>query len=316
MNARLAFAVVGLLCWEVRSDAALTRATADHVRSLVISRTGVDAAGRLWAWNAVSSEVTLISPSGARRTVDVDLETKAVDVDGDRGVAILGTDGTSVTIAGLDGKITSQFKLPAVANNIAWLSGNQVGVTPERTGALVEVWNTGTKVRTGTFGEAAEVKVPSRGAVLSRAMLLRFDGARQELAVLDAFYGNVTVFDAAGRTLRSAQVTHPRLGANLVWLKNVDEDARAHGESSTPTMYNYARMSMSGDGTIWLGEDGPTADSITLVRISPQGKVKRQSVAVPECASVRYEVWQDQLVFYREPKSPRKQCTLLKEVPR
>jgi hypothetical protein len=309
-------AVLGLyVVCSAPAEAAISRVALDHVRSLAVSRVGIDATGRLWAWNAVDATVTLIEPSGSQRTVDVDTDVKALDVDSNRGIAILDGDGTSVKVSGLDGRMTSQIKLPATANNIAWLEGDQVAVTPERAPSLVEVWSTSTKQRVRTFGDVPEIKVPARGAALNRATLLRFDASRRELAVLDAFYGDLTVFDARGRTVRSAKITHPRLAANLVWLHGVDENARAQGESSMPTFYHYPRMSMSGDGTVWLGEEGPSAESITLVRIFPQGKVQRQSLSVPQCVSVRYELWQDQLVFYREPKSPRKQCTATKEVP-
>lgn len=317
MDVRLFLAAVAVsLNWRMPVNAALTRVALDQAESLVASRMGVDRADRLWAWNAIEGSVTLVTPAGNRRTVEIDDDIRALDVDADRGIAILGNDGVSVRTVSLDGKMISQFKLGATATNILWLERNQVAVTPERTTALVEVWNTATKVRVRTLGVVPEIKVPDRGAVLNRATLIRFDGARRELAVLDAFYGGLTVFDANGRAVRSAQVTHPRLDANIAWLKGVDQNAKANGQISTPTFYNYPRISMSSDGAVWLGEESATAQSITLVRVLPSGKVERKSLLVPECTSVRYEVWQDRLVFFREPKSPRKQCTTTKEISR
>jgi hypothetical protein len=305
---------LGLVCI-APVEAAISRAALDHVRGLAVSRVGIDATGRLWAWDAVDGMVAILSAGGSRRFIDVDSDVKALDVDSNRGIALLGNDGTSVKISGLDGRITSQFTLPVTANNIVWLEGDQVGVTPERAPSLVDVWSTSTKKRVRSFGDVPEIKVPARGAALNRATLVRFEAARRELAVFDAFYGDLAVFDPEGRVVRSAKITHPRLAANLLWLKSEDANARTQGESSMPTFYQYPRMSMSRDGTVWLGEEGSSAESVTLVRVSPQGKVRRQSVSVPQCASVRYEVWQDQLVFYREPKSPRKPCIATKEVP-
>lgn len=305
---------LGVVC-AAPVDAAISRAALDDVRSRAVSRIGVDAAGHLWTWDAVDSRVAVLTAKGGRRFIDVATDVKALDVDSNRGIAVLGEDGTSVKISGLDGRMTSQFTLPVTANNILWLEGDQVGVTPERAASLVDVWSTTTKKRVRSFGDVPEIKVPARGAALNRATLVRFEASRRELAVLDAFYGDLVVFDMEGRVVRSAKITHPRLAANLLWLKSEDAKARAEGESSMPTFYQYPRMSMSRDGTIWLGEEGSSAESVTLVRVSSQGKVRRQSVSVPQCASVRYEVWQDQLVFYREPKSARKQCTATKEVP-
>jgi len=317
MQAKLvAVATAACLCLVAAVHAKPTRSALDHVRSLVVSRVGVDQSDQLWSWNAVEANVTLISPRGELRTLDIDTDVKALDVDSARGLVVLGADMTSVRVIGFDGKVTSRFRLSAASNGISWLDGDRIAVTPERTSSLVEIWSASTQSRIRTVGEVPPINVPARGAVLNRAMLVQFNDQRQELAVFDAFYGNLTVFDPSGRVIRTAQITHPRLGANMVWLKDLDQNAKAQGESSTPTFYNYARMSMSKDGVIWLGEDGPTAESITLAKMLPNGKVERKSLSVPECASVRYEVWQDQLVFFREPKSPRKQCTAIKEVPR
>lgn len=312
----VATATAVCLCFVVPAQAKPTRAALDHVHSLRASRVGVDQSNQFWAWNAVEANVTLISPRGEQRTMDIDTDVKALDVDATRGLVVLGTDAISVRVIGFDGKVTSRFKLSAASNGISWLDGDRIAVTPERAGSLVEIWSASTQSRIRTVGEVPPIHVPARGAVLNRATLVQFHDERRELAVFDAFYGNLTVFDANGRALRTAQITHPRLGANMAWLKDVDQNAKAQGESSTPTFYNYARMSMSSDGVIWLGEDGPTAESITLAKILPNGKVERKSLSVPECASVRYEVWQGQLVFFREPNSPRKQCTAIKEVPR
>ncbi len=317
MQAKLvAVAIAAYLCLAAPLHAKPTRAALDHVRSLVASRVGVDKSDQFWAWNAVETNVTLIAPRGELRTIDIDTDVKALDVDATRGLVVLGADATSVRVIGFDGKVTSRFKVSAASNGISWLDGDRIAITPERTSSLVEIWSASTRSRIRTVGEVPPINVPARGAVLNRATLVQFNDERQELAVFDAFYGNLTVFDANGRALRTAQITHPRLGANIVWLKDLDQNAKAQGESSTPTFYNYARMSMSRDGVIWLGEDGPTAESITLAKMLPTGKVERKSLSVPECASVRYEVWQDQLIFFREPNSPRKQCTAIKEVPR
>jgi hypothetical protein len=317
MQARLvAVATAACLGLATPVHAKPTRAALDHVRSLAASRAGVDKSDQFWAWNAVEANVSLISPRGELRTLEIDTDVKALDVDTTRGLVVLGADSTSVRVIGWDGKVTSRFKLSATANGISWLDGDRIAVTPERTSSLVEIWSASTQSRIRTVGEVPPITVPARGAVLNRATLVQFNDQRQELAVFDAFYGNLTVFDSNGRALRTAQITHPRLGANMAWLKDLDQNAKAQGESSTPTFYNYARISMSRDGVIWLGEDGPTAESITLAKILPNGKVERKTVSVPECASVRYEIWQDQLVFFREPKSPRKQCTAVKEVPR
>lgn len=268
--------------------------------------------GSLWAWNGAEGTVTVLTPAGARRTYDVDFNIQAIDVESDRGIALLRKDGTSVSVLPFQGN-ASEIKLTSVANGIAWLDRDQIAVTPERAASLVEVWSTEKKSLVRTIGAVPALKVPAKGASLNRATLMDFNAARKELTVFDAFYGNGTVFDLSGRPLRTAQITHPRLGANMSWLSQVDANAKAQGESATPTMYNYARMSVSADGTIWLGEDGPTPETITIAKVSPAGKVERKATAVPDCASVRYEVWQNELVFFREPRSPQKQCTSVKD---
>lgn len=293
-----------------------SRATLDHIRRLAITRIGVDSTGSLWAWDGAVGTVTLLTPGGARRTYDVDFNIQAIDVESDRGIAILRKDGTTVSILPLHSTAISDIKLTNAANGIVWLDRDRIAVAPERAASLVEVWSTEKKSLLQTIGAVPVLKVPSKGASLNRATLVDFNAARNEITVFDAFYGNATVFDRNGQTIRTAQITHPRLGANMAWLTQVDANAKAQGESATPTMYNYARMSVSADGTIWLGEDGPTPETITIAKVTPNGKVERKPVAVPDCASVRYEIWQNELVVFREPRSPRKQCTSVKEVPR
>jgi hypothetical protein len=277
---------------------------------------GVDKDGNLWAWNGDEANVTVISPGGKRQTYDVDTDIKELDVDAERGMAILQSDGTSVAIVPFASENITKFRLSATANAIAWLDGDQVAVAPERTGSLVEIWSASTRNRIRTVGEVPPITIPARGAVLTRASLIHYDRKRDELTVLDAFYGTLSVFDAEGKIVRKGVITHPRLGPNIVWLQELDANAKAQGDSSAPTMYNYARMSVSQDGSIWLGEDGPTPDSITVAKLLPNGKVERKPISVPECASVRYVLWQDQLIFFRVPRSPRKQCTTTKEVSR
>ena len=291
------------------------RIALDHARSLAASRMGVDKADYLWAWNAIEGEVTLISPAGDRRSLDIGFDVIAIDVDAQRGVVTLGSGGSSVTVSAPDGTIT-RFKLPSGANGISWLDGDKIAVTPETAGSLAEIWSISRKIRLQQVGPTSPVEVPERGAVLNRAILLHYSDQRHELTLFDAFYGKISVFDTSGKPLRTAQITHQRLEANLAWLRDLDASSKAQGTSSTPTMYNYARMSVSSDGVIWLGEDGTTPESITVAKVLPSGVIQRKSVTVPECTSVRYELWQNQLVFFREPRSPRKQCTAIKEVPR
>jgi hypothetical protein len=299
------------------AHAAPSRAALDLVRSITYpSRVGVDRGDALWVWDARDQSVSRITAAGAQLTVDVGSDISALDADSERGVVALNAAMDAVQVIGWNGAVTSKFTLPYTAGAVAWLSGDTIAVAPRTAPWRVEVWDTAQKKRVRGFGPVPEIRTPTAGAVPVRSTLLRYDAARRQLFAFDAFEGELVVFDEAGKAVRNARIAHPNLESNRQFLRTMDVQAMKNGQSSMPSFTNYARLSVGPDGTVWLGEESDDDRSMTIARIAPDGRVQRSVFKVPECNSVRFELWQGQLVFFRDPKSPLKQCVTVKEAPR
>jgi hypothetical protein len=146
-----------------------------------------------------------------------------------------------------------------------------------------------------------------------RSTLLRHDSERDQLVTLDAFRGELVVFDRTGKVVRRGQITHPTLGTTLAWLREQDEHAKRTGQIQTPSLWSYPRIALSPDGTVLLGEKSDKPDAMTMAKLRPGGAVTRETVAVPGCPGIRFELWGDQIVFFRSSRATQR-CVATKEM--
>jgi hypothetical protein len=291
-----------------------TPAALDLVRGMNATNVGVDPIGNFWVWDSRDLFVTSISPRGEATTVDLDPDVQSINVDSRRGILTLARDGMSVRITSFSGAVTARIDLPFLAVRLCWMNGDQIAIAPAMTRWRVEVWSTSNKKPLRTLGPVPEIKAPAAGAVLTRATLLRYDRERDQLVTFDASRGELLVFDRDGNTVRRAEIRSPRFASNLEWLKELDASSKRNGESKTPTLWSYARMSLSPDGTVWLGEKSDDTSSIvTIVKILPDGTVRRTPISVPGCPASRFELWGNYLVFFRSFRSSR-ECIAIKKM--
>lgn len=310
----MAAAVVLTVTITASASPAPTRAALDRVRGVNATNVGVDRNGNFWVWDAGDLSVTSITPRGELTAVDLDPDVKAIDVDRQRGVLTLARDGRSVRVTSFSGAVATRFELPFQAASLCWMNGDEIAVAPAMSRWRVEVWGTFHKRPVRALGPVPEIKAPAAGAVLTRATLLRYDAERDQLVTLDAFRGELVVFDRDGDTVRRAEIVSPRFAANLEWLKELDASSKRNGESRTPSLWSYARMSLSTNGTVWLGEKSDDASStVTIAKILPDGTVRRSPVSVPGCAGPRFELWGNYLVFFKNSRSAQ-QCVAIKEM--
>lgn len=297
----------------VRSFAGLSAAATDHVRMMNATRAGVDRSGSFWYWDSLESTVTRLTVRGDRATARVHREIRELDADRERGIVTLDVYGTTVRVTDWSGAVTNVLALPFEAANVCWMDRAEVAIAPETIASRVVVWSISAKKQVRAMGPVPEIRKPAAGAVLTRATLLAYDDARSELVTLDAFTGELAVFGRDGELVRRGSITHPLLEANNLWLRELDRKSRQTGESQSPNFWNYPRMSLTADGSIWLGEkSGDPAGSVIVAKILPSATVSRTAVVVPECASIRFELWQNQLIFFRSSRSTR--CVAIKEV--
>jgi hypothetical protein len=275
------------------------------VGDLRATKTGVDRDGNFWAWNAADAEILRLDAAGRRSTSGSVPDAVNVDVDPARGIVALTDGGQSVTVLTWDGRVRTQFRLRNIASTLCWLDGDEVAVAPRFAPHRVEVWNAASKSMVRTLVPSPEIVPPVRGAVLARAILLRYDARRSELITVDAVKGDVLVLSPRGEVLRKAQLPAPK--GFEAWLQQLDADARAQGTSNTPIVWGYPSLTVTDDGTIWLTESYDDR-GVRALKVLRTGKVEQLTVAESGCPSRRFEAWQRHFVFYHDPKSPRPPC--------
>jgi hypothetical protein len=310
---KLCIAIILLIAANDSASPAPTRAALDLIRGMNATSAGVDRHGHFWYWDAVDLSVTAVSPEGESETVDLDADVYGIDADSRRGVLALGHDGRSIRIRAFTGAVTAAFELPFRASNVCWMDGDQIAVAPALSGWIAEVWSSSKKSMVRSMGPVPEIEVPRAGAVMMRTTLLRYDAGRDQLITLDAFRGGLVVFDRAGRIVRRGQITHPVFGTTLLWLRDVDEQAKRSGQVQTPSVWKYTRMALSPDGTVWLGERNDETGAVTMARFRKDGTVKREPVIFPACPASRFEFWGSQMVFFRSNRSSQR-CVATKEM--
>jgi hypothetical protein len=227
-----------------------------------------------------------------------------VDADPKRGILALTDGGTSVAVLSWTGKVLAHVPLPDQVSNLCWLDGQEFAVTPRFAAHAVEVWNTQTRTLVRRMAPVPAIVRPARGAALARTTLLRYDSKRSELVAIDAVKGTVRVLARDGSMVRSATLPEaPGLGP---WLQQIDAEARKSGQSNTPSIWHYAAMTISDDGTVWIGEEYDDK-VVRAAKVTRAGKVEHLTMQEP-CPSLRFEAWQGHFIFYHDPRSPRPPC--------
>jgi WD40 repeat protein len=293
------------------AGAALSRGAEQQLAKIQATKAGVDSTSSFWAWNSMRRVITRITPNGDRYESDILPEAIAVDLDPQRGVALLTGVGRLVTITDWAGKQQRVLHLLNQASDVAWLSGSRVAVVTQMAPHRVEIWDVATGEHVADYGPCPQIVAPRPGAVAARAPLIRYDIAHQEIITFDTYYGDMVAFTEAGTITRQGHVLYSNAAAMAAWMKQVDDEARRKRESRSPVIQNYPAMTIASDRTIWLGEDSDS-HSVTSVKILPDGSVERATMDVPQCPSIRFTIWNDTFVFFRDPASPQAKCVAVR----
>src|ERR1051325_7903585 len=279
----------------------------DAVRSLEISSAmGVDRAGNLWSWNQTQSSVSRIASDGSHVEAPITTDARALDADPDLGIIVLSQSGRVARVFDWSGKQIANVALPEEAGKVCWLDDGEFAVTPPRAAYPVPLFSVRTGLMTGHVGAVPAINPPRAGAVLARATHVRYDFARHELVTFDAYQGELNVFSEKGDVVRHATVAHPDHAATEAWLAQMNANARANGESSSPTVWSYPTMTLTAEGNVLLAENlSSDAHKVKIVNIDRKGVVTR-SVVTNDCASVRLQEWNRNLLFFRDARATRR----------
>lgn len=276
-----------------------------EITAIQPGRVGVDQSGNLWGWNPQDGTIVLATSKGIQRS-ELPSRTNAADADAKWGIALISGDGRSLAVVRWDGTRVLQTALPVAASAVAWVDGNRVAVAPQYGTGQVQVWDVTAKKVALDIGGRPAIDEHTPGAQLGRATLLRYDPKHKELLALDAYSGELTVYSDAGKVLRQTTVHHPKQASTDEWLQSMDEDYKAQKQPFRPLVFSYPTLALASDGTVWLGEES-TATGVTLTGIRRDGKVVRRSVA-SSCANVRVVSWNNEFLFFGDPRSPRPYC--------
>ncbi len=307
---RIGLAAIAIVTSAWTADA--RNSAAQELASIRATKAGVDAKNNFWAWDATRRTVTRITPNGDRFESDILPEAVAADADQERGIAVLSEKSRVISIFDWSGTQKRSIHLLHPATDVTWLGGSHIAVTPRTTGPCVEIWDASTGEYLSGFGTCPDIKPPRPGALAARATLLRYDPAHREIVTFDAFRGDLSAFSESGSITRQSHVQYSKDAEIGAWLKQVDANARRHGVSEATIIFKYASMTIAPDRSIWLGEDEDPRGFVTAVRILQDGSVQRTRIDVPQCPSIRFISWNDDLIFYHDPSSPPPSCVAVK----
>jgi hypothetical protein len=305
----IGLAVITILAGAWTADA--RNSAAQELASIRASKAGVDSKNNFWAFDARRRVVTRITPNGDRFESDILPDTSEADADQERGIALLSRAGDFITIVDWHGLEKRSIHLLHKASDVAWLSGSQIAVTPRTTGPCVEIWDASTGEYLSGFGTCPDIPTPRAGVVATRATLVRYDPAHHEIVTFDAFRGDLTAFSESGAITRKSHIDNAKDAAVTASVKDMDTNARLHGGVEMMQLRKYAAMTIAPDRSIRLGENAD-ARGITSVIVQQDGTVRRTRIDVPQCPSIRFISWNDDLVFYRDPGSPDPFCVAIK----
>jgi len=271
---------------------------------------GVDHRGNLWAWNQASGLTQWVTAAGDVHNGPTVQGASAVDLDTDWGLVALSGTGAELLYLPIRGGPRQALPLPNQAAHVCWVGAGTVAISPRLADHRVEIWSLGTKRLEVTAGDEVAIGTLP-GAVLARAVLLHFDFERQRLATLEAFSGDLRVFDIVGGLVYRSTVPVPdqeRAGI-LAWLKQCDEEARATGASQTPSLYYFNDFAFDRTGNIWVvGERSGPRGRTTFVVVRPDGALEAVPFETKDCAAPQAVAWGNWLIQYSSATSPAPFC--------
>jgi hypothetical protein len=267
---------------------------------------GVDRSGTLWAWSGDTATVISVPVQGKQKRVGIDERVMTLDADSIWGVAALGPYGKDLVVIGWNGAKKFQTPLPFSAGSVCWIDADRVALGPLFGKHRVVIWRLSQQTIENSFGDAVEVDEHKPGARVARATLLRYDDKNDEIVTVDAYYGDVIGYTLKGKQLRRATLRPPNFATTHEWLENLDSQHLKDGTAFRPLVWNYPTLALDASGTAWLS-GGSSDDGASLAGVERSGEIIRKSLSA-RCPSVRFEMWDKSVLFFRDPQSTKPYC--------
>lgn len=287
------------------------------VTELRATRLGVDHSRSLWAWDQSLGSVDFVSPEGERKSLVLPQLALAAAVDADSrwGIAALSEAGTRIDVFPPKGGPPISISVPNEVSTLCWLGSDRLAVTPRRTANRVEVWSFPAGKLLSAFGSADPVELKP-GLVTPRASFAHLDSAG-DLVYLEGTTGDLQVFDAKGRILRSVKLPLPERAHAISGRLAADAaDARARNIIHSVIYITWDGFSLDDHGNAWVVHDvDHNAGRVNFIRVSRSGRTDRIALADAGCTSYRFVLWGSSILLNRDPKNPLKSCMSIRRVP-
>jgi hypothetical protein len=202
----------------------------------------------------------------------------------------------------------TQLALPNVATDVHWLDANHVAIATRFARDVIEIWQLSDGSREKVLAASSPIDTTTPGARFARTTLLGYDAPQNAILALDALSGVLSVYGRNdGRLIRTVDIGNPKRGEAEAWVAKLDASYKQQGKAFLPAVWAYPSMSVTPDGAVWISPSSEN-NAVQLVSVSRSGAVTRKTMHVASCPSVRFQLWQQQLVFFRDTQSASGQC--------
>jgi hypothetical protein len=146
------------------------------------------------------------------------------------------------------------------------------------------------------------------GAFLVHSILLRSSSAGDRLYALDAFLGNVWVFDRDGKLVLQSTLSNPQAEGVVQQIRIEDQSNKEKGQRSLKSLLFWQGIEFR-DDILWsISEADHVANRVTFVGLGMSKPDRLTRVVETRCPSRKFTFWQGQIVFFRPPHGPMKMC--------
>ncbi len=285
-----------------------TSAALEVVRRLPATRMGVDHLGNLWAWRHSTGRVTMIAPDGRQKTAQAGAAA-AVQADWEWGIVALSPDGAELRVLTWEGKGKTHVPLVERAFDACWIDAETVATSPKTAEHRVELWHLPTAARIAVMGREPRI-TPRPGALRPRSAFLRFESVAGRLFSLEAYDGELVVFDREGQAVQRAGRLHPEKAAMDAHFARLDERLRRAGRTEFVSFLLWNGFALARDH-VWVLESCDLTSKVA--KVAPLGGASPPEVVAipleqPCCSGDRLVVWGDWLVLYHEELPQRADC--------
>lgn len=263
--------------------------------------------GSIWAWWRSHGRIRILDANGTlTKSLRIPTDVSVVDVEPGWGVAFLDNLGKVLQVQRPDGERSTPVELPRAASGLAWVDVNRLAVAPDGAAHRVEIWDLSSRQEVLRMGVETPVD-QSPGAEFLRRVHLAYSPQAERLYALESRTGDLEVFNLKGESVGAGQVENPRKGELDQWLREVDGQARAQGDSQRPSL-EWFHLAVGPDGRAWTVQRC-AGNEAQVVGFPLDGTPSQRVTVQTSCCSLGLAVLADRWLFYRSSNRLHGSCS-------